>query len=130
MVADWDKRDKQADELRRHAYESDAYNNAYDKLQSLLDRLNETDMSAEDKKGILARELVKMLEDARVHAVRSSQETISASGVKSLKDFKYTDFSVDEKMLSVQQDIQRAATDANQILGSIETKLPSPVTAQ
>lgn len=130
MVADWDKRDKQADELRRHATESDAYNSTYDAMQSLQSKLDETDMSDEEKKGILAKEMAKLLEEARVQAVRSTEETISANGLKSLKDFKYTDFSVDEKMLSVQEDIQRAATDANQILNHIEAKLPSPVVAQ
>ena len=62
--------------------------------------------------------------------MRAHDETLDAKGVKSLKDFSYTDFEVNDKMLKVQEDIKRASEDANSTLETISQKLPSPTVAQ
>lgn len=130
LRAEDERRMMNGDAMRREYGESAAYNAAFDKLKSLADKLDNTDLTAGERESVLSKELAKMLADARAQSVHGTETTLDAKGIKGIKDFKYTDFSVDEKMLSVQEDIQRAAQDTNTLLETISTKLPAPIMAQ
>lgn len=130
MRADDERRMQNGEDMRREYGESEAYNRAFDSLKRLGERLDNTDLNGGEKASVMSKELARMLADAQKSAVTATQETLEAKGLHSVKDFKYTEFEVDEKSLKIQEDIKRASEDANKILDEISTKLPSPTIAQ
>lgn len=117
-------------ELVRRGTESDEYNKTYDRLKSLSDQLASTDLDYMSQQALLSKELHNLLQAAAGGGVTKTAETISAGGLRSISDFQYDSISIEEKNLKAVQDILRAASDASDILGRLESKLPSPIMAQ
>lgn len=130
LRAEDERRMQNGEDMRREYGASEAYNRAFDGLKRLADRLENTDLNGGEKASVMSKELARMLADARKNAITATQETLEARGLHSVKDFKFTDFEVDEKTLKIQEDIKRASEDANKILDEIALKLPSPTMAQ
>lgn len=112
------------DELKRQAYESEDWNRSFDTLSRLLERLNSSDLSQAEKDSIYQTEFSKMMEAAQQAAVKSSKDAFEAGNLHSVKDFEFTNYEVDDKMLKTQQEMLKASEAAINYQKEIRDRLP------
>lgn len=116
--------------MMRAAEESETYNKAFDHLASVQKQLDKTNLSTEQKNKILDKEIAKMIADTKEKSITARDESINVQGqTVSLKDFKFTDFDVQDKQLSELEEIRKAAFESYQLWATIGQKLPSPTRA-
>ena len=71
-----------------------------------------------------------MIQKASNGAIQKTQETISAGGIRSLKDFNYESVNYNEKQLQQVDAIKQSVASMDEFMGALVQKLPSPTMAQ
>lgn len=118
-----------SDSIRRDMTKSDQYNRTFDTIYKLAEQLQQSNLSQKEKDKAIQIELARTLKNIKESSIRSTDESFSSGNLKSLKDFNFKSFEVDDKQLKVQEDIRKATKDAVGYQKMIADKLPSPTVA-
>ena len=103
---------------------------AVEHLRKMMEDMQELGMDSSSQASYIQKELIDMIQKASNGAIQKTQETISAGGIRSLKDFNYESVNYNEKQLQQVDAIKQSVASMDEFMGALVQKLPSPTMAQ